>query len=48
MVRPLLMGQGADDPRVKQAEAEPFVAAIERNGGVGPNSVSSLPHAYHR
>jgi dipeptidyl aminopeptidase/acylaminoacyl peptidase len=31
--RPLLIGQGANDPRVKQAESEQIVAAIERNGG---------------
>jgi len=31
--RPLLIGQGANDPRVKQAEAEQIVAAIEKNGG---------------
>jgi hypothetical protein len=28
-----LIGQGANDPRVKQAEAEQIVAAIENNGG---------------
>jgi dipeptidyl aminopeptidase/acylaminoacyl peptidase len=33
IVRPLLIGQGANDPRVKQAEAEQIVAAIEKNGG---------------
>ena len=33
IVRPLLIGQGANDPRVKQAESEQIVAAIERNGG---------------
>ncbi len=31
--RPLLVGQGANDPRVKQAESEQIVAAIEKNGG---------------
>jgi dipeptidyl aminopeptidase/acylaminoacyl peptidase len=31
--RPLLIGQGANDPRVKQAESEQIVAAIEKNGG---------------
>ena len=31
--RPLLIGQGANDPRVKQAEAEQIVAAIDKNGG---------------
>src|SRR5512134_3575066 len=33
IVRPLLIGQGANDPRVKQAESEQIVSAIERNGG---------------
>jgi dipeptidyl aminopeptidase/acylaminoacyl peptidase len=33
IVRPLLIGQGANDPRVKQAEAEQIVAAIEKSGG---------------
>jgi dipeptidyl aminopeptidase/acylaminoacyl peptidase len=31
--RPLLIGQGANDPRVKQAEAEQIVSAIEQNNG---------------
>lgn len=31
--RPLLIGQGANDPRVKQAESEQIVGAIEKNGG---------------
>jgi dipeptidyl aminopeptidase/acylaminoacyl peptidase len=31
--RPLLIGQGANDPRVKQAESEQIVAAIEKNRG---------------
>ena len=31
--RPLLIGQGANDPRVKQAESEQIVEAIEKNGG---------------
>jgi len=31
--RPLLIGQGANDPRVKQAESEQIVSAIEKNGG---------------
>jgi dipeptidyl aminopeptidase/acylaminoacyl peptidase len=31
IIRPLLIGQGANDPRVKQAESEQIVAAIERN-----------------
>jgi dipeptidyl aminopeptidase/acylaminoacyl peptidase len=30
---PLLIGQGANDPRVKQAESEQMVSAIEKNGG---------------
>ncbi len=29
---PLLIGQGANDPRVKQAEAEQIVGAMEKNG----------------
>src|SRR5207248_4530807 len=33
IVKPLLIGQGANDPRVKQAEAEQIVAAIEKSGG---------------
>jgi dipeptidyl aminopeptidase/acylaminoacyl peptidase len=31
--RPLLIAQGANDPRVKQAEAEQIVAAIRKNKG---------------
>ncbi|MBC8120290.1 MAG: S9 family peptidase, partial [Gemmatimonadaceae bacterium] len=31
--RPLLIGQGANDPRVNQAESEQIVSAIEKNGG---------------
>jgi dipeptidyl aminopeptidase/acylaminoacyl peptidase len=31
--RPLLIGQGANDPRVKQAESEQIVAAIEKSQG---------------
>jgi dipeptidyl aminopeptidase/acylaminoacyl peptidase len=30
---PLLIGQGANDPRVTQKESEQVVAAIEKNGG---------------
>ena len=30
---PLLIGQGQNDPRVKQQEAEQIVAALEKNGG---------------
>jgi len=33
IVRPLLIGQGANDPRVKQAESEQIVEAIEKNSG---------------
>ena len=33
IVRPLLIGQGANDPRVKLAESEQIVAAIEKNKG---------------
>jgi dipeptidyl aminopeptidase/acylaminoacyl peptidase len=33
IVRPLLIGQGANDPRVKQAESEQIVEAIEKNNG---------------
>ena len=33
IVRPLLIGQGANDPRVKQAESEQIVEAIEKNKG---------------
>jgi dipeptidyl aminopeptidase/acylaminoacyl peptidase len=33
IVRPLLIGQGANDPRVKQAESEQIVAAIKKSGG---------------
>ncbi len=33
IVRPLLIGQGANDPRVNQAESEQIVAAIEKNRG---------------
>jgi dipeptidyl aminopeptidase/acylaminoacyl peptidase len=33
IVRPLLIGQGANDPRVKQAESEQIVTAIEKNNG---------------
>lgn len=33
IVRPLLIGQGAHDPRVNQAESEQIVAAIEKNRG---------------
>jgi dipeptidyl aminopeptidase/acylaminoacyl peptidase len=33
IVRPLLIGQGANDPRVNKAESEQIVSAIEKNGG---------------
>jgi dipeptidyl aminopeptidase/acylaminoacyl peptidase len=33
IVRPLLIGQGANDPRVKQAESEQIVDAIQKNKG---------------
>jgi dipeptidyl aminopeptidase/acylaminoacyl peptidase len=33
IVRPLLIGQGANDPRVKQAESEQIVDAIRKNRG---------------
>ncbi len=34
---PLLIAQGANDPRVKQAESEQFVAALRERG---------IPHEY--
>lgn len=33
IIRPLLIGQGANDPRVKPAESEQIVAAIEKHHG---------------
>jgi dipeptidyl aminopeptidase/acylaminoacyl peptidase len=33
IARPLLIGQGANDPRVKQAESEQIVDAISKNNG---------------
>ena len=33
IIRPLLIGQGANDPRVKQAESEQIVEAIQKNHG---------------
>jgi dipeptidyl aminopeptidase/acylaminoacyl peptidase len=33
IIKPLLIGQGANDPRVNRAESEQIVAAIEKNGG---------------
>ena len=32
IVRPLLIGQGANDPRVQQVESDEMVAAIRANG----------------
>ncbi len=32
IVRPLLIGQGANDPRVKQAESDQIVEAMQKNG----------------
>jgi dipeptidyl aminopeptidase/acylaminoacyl peptidase len=32
IVKPLLIGQGANDPRVKQAESDQIVAAMRKNG----------------
>lgn len=32
IARPLLIGQGANDPRVKQAESDQIVAAMEAKG----------------
>src|SRR5437867_2455687 len=32
--KPLLIGQGANDPRVNKAESEQIVEAIEKNGGL--------------
>lgn len=32
IARPLLIGQGANDPRVKQAESEQIVSALQRHG----------------
>jgi dipeptidyl aminopeptidase/acylaminoacyl peptidase len=32
IVRPLLIGQGANDPRVKQSESDQIVAAMEKHG----------------
>ena len=33
IIRPLLIGQGANDPRVNKAESEQIVTAIEKHGG---------------
>jgi dipeptidyl aminopeptidase/acylaminoacyl peptidase len=32
IIKPLLIGQGANDPRVKQAESDQIVAAMEKHG----------------
>ena len=50
IVRPLLIGQGANDPRVKQAEADQIVEAMKANGAAGdlralPGRGSRLPQA---
>tara|TARA_R110002096_G_scaffold299503_2_gene493962 strand:+ start:29109 stop:31256 length:2148 start_codon:yes stop_codon:yes gene_type:complete len=49
IVRPLLIGQGANDPRVKQAEADQIVAAMKERGI--PVSYVLYPdegHGFHR
>ena len=33
IIRPLLIGHGANDPRVNQKESEQIVQAIEKNNG---------------
>ena len=33
IIRPLLIGQGTNDPRVNEKESEQIVAAIEKNHG---------------
>ncbi len=49
IVRPLMIGQGANDPRVKQAEAEQIVAAIEKHGGAVTYVLySDEGHGFHR
>jgi dipeptidyl aminopeptidase/acylaminoacyl peptidase len=46
---PLLIGQGANDPRVKQAEAEQIVAALEKHGlGVNYVVYSDEGHGFAR
>src|SRR5215469_1632770 len=46
---PLLIGQGANDPRVKQAESEQIVAALEKNGlGVTYVVYSDEGHGFAR
>jgi dipeptidyl aminopeptidase/acylaminoacyl peptidase len=47
--RPLLIGQGANDPRVKQAESEQIVEAMKKHGL--PVSYAVFPdegHGFHR
>jgi dipeptidyl aminopeptidase/acylaminoacyl peptidase len=47
--RPLLIGQGANDPRVKQAESEQIVAAMKKHDL--PVSYALYPdegHGFHR
>jgi dipeptidyl aminopeptidase/acylaminoacyl peptidase len=46
---PLLIGQGANDPRVKQAESEQIVAALEKHGlGVTYVVYSDEGHGFAR
>jgi dipeptidyl aminopeptidase/acylaminoacyl peptidase len=49
IVRPLLIGQGANDPRVKQSESDQIVAAMEQHGI--PVTYVVFPdegHGFHR
>ena len=49
IARPLLIGQGANDPRVKQAESDQIVEAMERDGV--PVTYVLFPdegHGFHR
>ncbi len=49
ITRPLLIGQGANDPRVKQAESDQIVEAMERDGV--PVTYVLFPdegHGFHR
>jgi len=49
IAKPLLIGQGANDPRVKQAESDQMVAAMKANGV--PVSYILFPdegHGFHR
>lgn len=49
ITKPLLIGQGANDPRVKQAESDQIVAAMERDGV--PVTYVLFPdegHGFHR